>query len=64
MALIVVGDVGVGLGETGLAAQPVQFAVASALVFPVEALFDHHQSRQSPGSCCVGEVFEVLGHAF
>ena len=33
-----IGDVGVGLGQTGLSSQPVQFAVSSALVLPSRRL--------------------------
>ena len=58
-----VRDVGVGLGEAGLAAQAVQLAVSSSYVFPVDGLLDHLRAGQLADACRVGEVLEVLGHA-
>ncbi|VBA47380.1 hypothetical protein LAUMK13_05796 [Mycobacterium innocens] len=58
-----VADVGIGLGQTSLAAKPVQLVVSPALVLPVDGLLDHLRPGQGPDACRVGEFFEVLGHA-
>jgi len=57
-----VGDVGAGLGEAGVAAQPVQLGVAPAFVFPVHGLLDQLRTTHGGGVRGGGEVLEVLGH--
>ena len=57
-----VGDIGAGLGQGGVAAQPVQFAVAAALVFPVHRHFHHLRAAGLTLAGGGGEVLEVLGH--
>ena len=59
-----VGDVGVGLRERRVQAQPVQLAVTTPLVFPVDGHLDHLRAGQRvvlPGGG--GEVLEVFRHA-
>ena len=57
-----VGQIGSGLRQACLPAEPVQLAVAPSLVFPVDGLFDQLGAGHGGRGGGVGEVLEVLGH--